>query len=128
MKKHIYLTQSDLLDNTHSVLFDGICDVKKSDGIFSFDYLEEDGVTKVEISASEEEFRILRKGEMTSKIVLRKGAYTKGNVTSVYGIIPFTFFMDKYHFLDEMIALTYQILNEGEVNGSKRLVCKIKEV
>lgn len=128
MKKHIYLTQSDLLDKTHSVLFDGICEVEKGDGMLAFTYVEEDGVTKVEIKANDQEFHILRKGEMTSTIALRKDAYTKGNVTSVYGVIPFTFYMDKYHYLDEMIALTYQILNEGEVNGSKRLVCKIKEV
>lgn len=128
MQKHILMTSTQLEDKQKSILFDGICDVNISEDALTFTYLEKKQSIKVTIKASVDTFEIERKGELSSFILLKTNELTKGYMDCEFGKIDLNFMMRKYFFLPHLIIVEYDVIVDGEVQNSLRIICKIKEV
>lgn len=122
------MTSTQLEDKQRSILFDGVCEVNLSNDALTFTYFEKKQSTEVTIKASSDYFEIKRKGELSSFIPLKMNELSNGYIECEFGTIDLNFIMRKYFYFPHLIICEYDVITNGEVTSSLRIVCKIKEV
>ena len=129
MKTVITVKQKNLRENTEQLLCDQICEYQLQNEQYSFSYQEKKPFNgKVTIKGNQHEMSILRIAENKTFLRFKEHEITHGLVESIYGNIELEVKTRHYFKKDELIALEYDILNQGEILESYRLMIKIKRV
>ena len=129
MKALIKITQKNIKENIEQVLCNQVCDVEINGDKVFFKYKENAPFNgSASISASNKGCIIKRIAENTTTLELIENKKTKGLVGSVYGTFDVDIMTHKYFKKEELIAVEYDILNQGEIIDSYRLMIKIKKM
>lgn len=128
MKKHVTLKQTHLGTKQKNILFKGYLELLPEQDNISFHYIESDQTTVVEVRAEQDSFYLKRSGEMITELCFRENEKTRGTIRSEYGTIELTLFTHKYIQKDNIIAIEYDVMVNGEVSDSFRFLCTMKEV
>ena len=129
MKAIVKITQKNLRENSELILCDSVCELDIHENTYSFHYNEKkplDG--KVMMKGNNHGCSIYRKAEGTTTLVLEESKTTKGSVESIYGTFDLEIYTHQYIWKNELIAVKYDILNQGEIIESYRLMIKIKPI
>ncbi|WP_416325678.1 DUF1934 domain-containing protein [[Eubacterium] hominis] len=127
MKKHLIVKQKDRYTDEKNLMFDGYVDFMKKGSLISIEYVEKDQTTTVKVKADDDELQLERKGEIQTQLLFRHKETTIGSVLSEFGTIELGIYTHKYIRKDNIIALEYDILSEGEVTDGYRILWILKE-
>lgn len=127
MKKHLIVKQKDRYTDEKNLMFDGYVDFMKKGSLISIEYVEKDQTTTVKVKADDDELQLERKGEIQTQLLFRHKETTNGSVLSEFGTIELGIYTHKYIRKDNIIALEYDILSEGEVTDGYRILWILKE-
>ena len=127
MKKHLIVKQKDRYTDEKNLMFDGYVDFMKKGSLISIEYVEKDQTTTVKVKADDDELQLERKGEIQTQLLVRHKETTIGSVLSEFGTIELGIYTHKYIRKDNIIALEYDILSEGEVTDGYRILWILKE-
>ena len=127
MKKHLIVKQKDRYTDEKNLMFDGYVDFMKKGSLISIEYVEKDQTTTVKVKADDDELQLERKGEIQTQLLFRHKETTIGSVLSEFGTIELGIYTHKYIRNDNIIALEYDILSEGEVTDGYRILWILKE-
>lgn len=127
MKKHLIVKQKDRYTDEKNLMFDGYVDFMKKGSLISIEYVEKDQTTTVKVKADDDELQLERKGEIQTQLLFRHKETTIGSVLSEFGTIELEIYTHKYIRKDNIIALEYDILSEGEVTDGYRILWILKE-
>ena len=127
MKKHLTVKQKNRYTDEKSLMFEGHVEFIKKGSLISIEYMEHDQATIVKIHADKDELRLERKGEIQTNLLFRHMETTQGSVLSEFGTIDLGVYTHKYIRKENIIALEYDILSEGEVTDGYRILWILKE-
>ena len=126
---NIEVKQKNLQTNHEQMLCDQICDLELKDDHYLFTYKEKRPLEgHVTMQGDSNGCSIIRKAEGTTRLNLKHQKQTKGIVESIYGILEIDLYTRRYFKKDNVIAVEYDILNDGDILESYRLMIKIRKI
>lgn len=118
LQMHVVLQQEDLLEESTSILFDGIGFLE---GSCLTCYEDDTQTTKQELHFLENHVILKRHAASSSETDLRLQEKSFARIVSMYGTMMLETFLKEYDKRDDQIMIEYQILQEGLVVTHQRL-------
>ena len=127
MKKYIVVKQKQRLTEERKILFQGIAEIKAHLPCLCIKYKELDTAAQVHVQADEKELKIHREAEATTHLHFIANQKTLCSIESVYGTVELQIYTHKYIKKDNIIAISYDVLNGDVVSDSFYIIWTIKE-
>ncbi|MDE6475669.1 MAG: DUF1934 domain-containing protein [Erysipelotrichaceae bacterium] len=127
MKKYIVVKQKQRLTEERKVLFQGMAEVESQLSCLCIKYKELDTAAKVHVQADEKELKIHREAEATTHLHFIANQKTVCSIESVYGTIELQLYTHKYIKKDNIIAISYDVLDGDIVSDSFYIIWTIEE-
>lgn len=128
MMKRVVVKQKDLHSGLHKTLYIGRCSYfEYASGIF-IEYKETNGDAITYVKASDQRLLVKHMGkDVQSQLPYQQQQHTTGMLMTEFGRIEIGVFTHKYIKRENSIAVVYDILQQGEVVESYRVIWNIKE-
>ncbi|MGX8832983.1 DUF1934 domain-containing protein [Amedibacillus sp. YH-ame6] len=127
VKKQAIVKQKNLNTQDKSIMYKGTINYVHTNSCTSLSYLEYDDSAEVNVEASENMLIIRRKSDVSSELCFVCNELTQGTLMTEFGIIEIEINTHKYIRKDKTIAIEYDILQNGMILESYRIIWDIKE-
>lgn len=128
MKKKLTVKQKHLYTQQSKILYSGTMDLYKKDNHARISYIEDGNACKVMLDSDENMLNLERiSTDIHTRLSFINKEYTSGSIESAYGVIDVQIYTHKYIRKDDVIALEYDILINGEVTDGYRIIWNYRE-
>lgn len=128
MKVNLQVLQHDLTTDQTTVLFDDASVISVNDRAYMLKFEEDLTKALVEIKFDEFQCEIIRKSDLSSKLLFINYRKTLNKVDSVYGSIEVMIYTNKYEAYKHGLKVGYDVIANNEIVDSYELTIKIEEV
>lgn len=128
MKKYASVKQKHLYNGQRKLMYEGQVAFYKEEEGSRICYMEKDGEASVELWAGCSELKLVRKSAgLVTTLLFDPCRTTAGSVLSEFGVIDLEICTHKYIKKDNIIAIEYDVLTNGEVSDGYRIIWNLKE-
>ena len=127
VEKYATVKQKNLNTKDGYMMYKGPITYANTNECTSMSYIESDSNAEVTIEASEKELLIKRKSDVTSSLHFKCNEETIGTLITEFGMIHIEIRTHKYIRKEKAIAVEYDILQNGMILESYRIIGDIKD-
>lgn len=128
MEKKLKVKQQHRYTQQRQLLYDGKAEFHRDGNHVRISYKEDDSGSNVLLDADEKMLELERIGtDIHTKLTFMNKERSKGSIVSEYGTIELEVHTYKYIKKENVIALEYDILVDGEVTDGYRIIWSLQE-